>query len=75
MDGDDGVRAVVLAAEHLLRLGGVDSALELVEAALEIGIDRLAGGGPLEEDAEVVGTAPQRLAQGEIALDAPAAAA
>jgi hypothetical protein len=33
VDGDDGVLAVVLAAEHLLRLAGVDLGRQLVEAA------------------------------------------
>ena len=55
MDRDDGVGAVVLAAEHLLGLGGLDFALELVEPALEISADVLAGVGPLEEDADIVG--------------------
>ena len=71
MDGEDGVRAVVLAAEHLLGLGGLDLGLELVEPALEIGADVFPGRGPFEQHADVVGAALQRLAQGEVALDAP----
>ena len=48
MDGDDGVGAVVLAAEHLLDLGGLDLGLEFVEAALQVGGHVLAGVGPLD---------------------------
>jgi len=57
MDGDDGVDAVVLAAEHLARLGKLDVALEVVQALEEVPFDRLAGLGPFNEDAEVVGAA------------------
>ena len=39
---------VVLAAEHLLDLGGLDLGLELVEAALQIGEHVLSGVGPLD---------------------------
>jgi hypothetical protein len=63
----------VLAAQHLLRLAGVDLPTELVEAALEIIDDRLAGLPPLDEDGKVLDTAPQRIAEGAILLQ-PAAA-
>jgi hypothetical protein len=47
----------VLAAEHLARLGQLDVALEVVQALDEVCFDRLAGLGPFDEDAEVVGAA------------------
>jgi hypothetical protein len=53
----------VLAREHLLGLGGFHLRLELVEPAGELGGDVLAGGGPLEEHAEVLDPARQRVAQ------------
>ena len=40
MDGDDGVLAVVLAAEHLLGLAGLDFGAQLVEPAREVFGDR-----------------------------------
>ena len=51
MDRDDGVLAIVLAAEHLLGLAGVDFARKIVEAAAEIVGDRLARLGPFDEHA------------------------
>jgi hypothetical protein len=47
----------VLAAEHLARLGKLDVALEVVQALEEVRFDRLAGLGPFDEDAQVVGAA------------------
>ena len=57
MDRDDGVLAIVLAAEHLLGLAGVDLAAELVERAAEIVGDRLPRFRPLDEDGEIVDAA------------------
>ena len=73
MNGDDGVGAIVLAAKHLLGLGGVDLLLKLVEAALEIGADVLAGVRPFDQHAEIVGAPPQRLPQRLVVFQAPAA--
>jgi len=44
----------VLAAEHLLRLGGVDLALERLQRIAELGADVLARGRPFDQDAQVV---------------------
>ena len=63
VDGDDGVGAVVLAAEHLLDLGGLDFGLEFVEAALQVGGHVLAGVGPLDQDAEIGDPPAERVAQ------------
>jgi hypothetical protein len=54
MDGDDGVPAVVLTAEHLLGLAGLDLAIEGVERLLQFGVDRLARLSPLEEHRKVL---------------------
>ena len=59
MDRDDGVAAVVLAAQHLPRLGGLDVGLELVEALGQLRLDRLAGLGPFHQDGQVIDSAPQ----------------
>ena len=59
MDGDDRVLAIVLAAEHLLGLAGLDFALDRSSsAAREIVVDRLARLGPFDEHGEIVGAAP-----------------
>ena len=73
MDGHDGVDAIVLAAEHLARLGKLDVALEVVQALEEIRFDRLARPGPLDEDAEVVAAARQRLGERQLVFDAASA--
>jgi hypothetical protein len=63
----------VLAAEHLLRLAGLDLLVEGVERLRRLGIDRLARFRPLDEHGEIVALLLQRL--GEIAiLFEPAAA-
>jgi hypothetical protein len=73
MDRDDGVLAIVLAAEHLLRLSGVNLARELLEGAGQIVGDRLAGLGPLHEHVEVVQAAGERLPQLAVFFQAAAA--
>jgi hypothetical protein len=73
VDGDDRVGAIVLAAQHLLGLGGLDLALELVEPARQVGGDVLPSRAPLHEHRQVVGTALERGEQGEIVLDTAAA--
>jgi hypothetical protein len=62
----------VLAAEHLLGLAGVYFLREIVEAPGEILGDRLTRLRPFDEHAEILGTAPQRIAEGLIVLE-PAA--
>jgi hypothetical protein len=63
----------VLAAEHLLDLARLDLLIEGVEGDGELGVDRLARLGPLDEDGEVVALLPQRQDQIAILLEAAAA--
>src|SRR4029453_6990140 len=63
MNGHNRVLAIVLAAEHLLRLAGVDRAGEIVEALGEIVGNWLSGFRPLNEDGKVVGPSSQGLAE------------
>jgi hypothetical protein len=73
MDRDDGVLAIVLPAEHLLGLAGLDFSAELVEPAREIVGDRLPGLRPLDEDGQIVGTPLQGFGQVAIVFEpAPA---
>ena len=72
MDGDDGVLAVVLAAEHLLRLAGLDFADQLVEPAREVFGDRLPRLRPFDEDGEIVDAPLERLAQVAVVFEAAA---
>src|SRR6185503_5498750 len=73
MDGDDGVEAIVLAAEHLAGFGGLDVLLEVVEALQQVAVDGLASLGPFDEHAEIVGAGLQRVAERELLVE-PAAA-
>jgi hypothetical protein len=73
MDRDDGVLAIVLAAEHLLDLAGLHFLIERLERLSEILVDRFAGLGPLDEDGEVVALSLEREDQIAIQLE-PAAA-
>jgi hypothetical protein len=73
MDRDDRVLAIVLAAEHLLRLAGLDFSPELVEAFRQIGDDVLARLGPFDEDCEIVDTPLQRRTQIEVGFERLAA--
>ena len=73
MDRDDGVLAIVLAAEHLLDLAGLHFLIERVERLRELGVDRLAGLRPLDEHGEVVALLLERADQVAILLE-PAAA-
>jgi hypothetical protein len=69
MDGDDSVLAIVLAAEHLLDLAGLDFLVERLESLGELGIDRLPRFGPLDEDGEIVGALAQRHHQVAVLLE------
>jgi hypothetical protein len=69
MDGQDGILAIVLAAEHLLDLGGLDLLVERVERLGELGVDRLPRVGPFEQDGEVVAPLLERGEQIAILLE------
>ena len=73
MDRDDRVLAIVLAAEHLLDLAGLDFLIEGIDGLRELGIDGLARFGPLDEHGEVVALSPQRADQIAVLLEAAAA--
>ena len=73
MDRDDGVGAIVLAAEHLLRLGRLDLRLKLAETSHEIRVDVLPGVRPFDQHAQIVGASAERLAQGHVILQTPPA--
>ncbi len=72
MNRDDRVAAIVLAAEHLLRLAGLDRRRQLVEPAPEIVGDRFTGLRPLDQDSEVVDPPLERVAQTDVVFQ-PAA--
>jgi hypothetical protein len=63
MDGDNRVFAIVLAAEHLLRLAGIHRGRQVVEAASQIVSDRLACFRPLDENGQIVGATAERFAE------------
>jgi hypothetical protein len=73
MHGEDGVAAIVLAAQHLPRLSGLDVRLELVEAPGQVAVDGFAGLGPLDQNREVVRTPLQGVAEGQLFFEAPPA--
>jgi len=72
MDGDDGVAAIVLAAEHLRDPAGLHFLIEHLARLRELRVDGLARLRPLDQDAQVVALLLQR--QGEIAILFQAAA-
>jgi hypothetical protein len=61
----------VLAAEHLVRLRGIDLRLEVVEATCKIGRDVFAGVGPFDQYAEIIGAALQRPLQRLFVFESP----
>ena len=71
MNRDDRILAVMLTAEHLLRLSRVDLRAKIVERFGEVFGHRLPGPGPLREHGQVVDPRAQRLAQGAIVLEPP----
>ncbi len=71
MDCHDRVLAIVLSAEHLLGLAGVHFLRKIVEALGKIFEDRLAGLRPLDQDTQVLGATPERLAQVLVVFEAP----
>ena len=60
MDGDDGVLAIVLAAEHLLDLAGLDLGVEHVQRLRELGVDGFASLRPLDQNGQIVAAFFQR---------------
>jgi len=73
MNGDDGVLAIVLAAEHLLDLAGLHVLIEDIERGGELRVDRFPRLGPFDEHREVVVLLLERDNQIAILLE-PAAA-
>jgi hypothetical protein len=73
MDRDNRGGIVVLAREHLLRLGGVDLVFEFVQAAFEIGGHGFPAGRPFEQHAEVADAAAEGVAQLDVFTQAAAA--
>jgi hypothetical protein len=71
MDRDDRVLAIVLAAEHFLRLAGIDLCRQLVERSVQILDDRLAGFRPFDKHGEILGTTTQRVTETAIVLETP----
>jgi hypothetical protein len=72
MNGDDGVLAIVLAAEHLLRLAGFDLADQFIEAAREILGHRLPRLRPFDQHREIVDAPAQRFTQVAVLFEAAA---
>jgi hypothetical protein len=70
---DNRVLAIVLAAEHLLRLARLDGGRELVEGSPQVVGDRLPHARPFDQDVQVLEPAAQRVAQVTLLLE-PAAA-
>jgi hypothetical protein len=73
MDRDDGVLAIVLAAQHLLDLAGLHFLVEHVECTRDFVVDGLARLGPFDEHCQVVALCPERAHEIELLLE-PAAA-
>jgi hypothetical protein len=59
----------VLAAEHLLRLAGLDFGAQLVEPFRQVGRDVLPGPGPLDENGQISDAARQRRAQIDVGFE------
>ena len=73
MNRDDGVPAIVLAAEHLLDLAALDKAGELLDAVGELRDDVFPLARPVDEHAQVVRLGRERGDQLDFFLDTPAA--
>jgi len=72
MDREDRVAAIVLAAQHLARLGALDVGLQLLQPPEQVVLHGLAGLGPLDEHPEIVDTALQGVAERQLLLQTPA---
>src|SRR5207302_10948307 len=73
MNRQNGVLAVVLAAQHLLDLAGVDQTRELVDAGRQLAGDILALAGPFDEHTKILGALSERIDQLNFLFDPPAA--
>ena len=73
VDAHDRVLEIVLAAEHLLRLAGIDLGREFVEPAAEVFEHRFPGLHPLHEHGEILHPSPQGIGQVAVLLQPPAA--
>ena len=73
MNRDDGVPAIVLAAEHFLDFTALDEIGELLNALRELGSDIFPLACPIDEHAEVVCLGSERCDQLDLFLDAAAA--
>ncbi len=73
VDGQDRVRPVVVAAQHLLELGGLRGRLQGVEGGGEVGGHVLSRLQPVGEDLRVVLLAAEALQQLEVGVEALAA--
>ena len=69
MNREDGVLAVVLAAEHLLDLTAVNQARELLYALRELGENIFPLPRPVDENGQVVGLRFQRGHELDVFLD------
>jgi hypothetical protein len=70
MNRDDGVLAIVLAAEHLLDLAGLNLLIEDIERLRELGVDRLARLGPFDQHRQIVTLFPEREHQRPVLFEA-----
>jgi hypothetical protein len=68
VDGDDGVLAIHVAAEHRADLAGLNIAREHVDGPLEIRRDVLALSRPVDENGDVVLLLAQRLRQDAVVI-------
>jgi hypothetical protein len=73
MNCDNGIRAVMVTAEHLLNLAAVDEARELVDPLRHVGQDVFTLACPIDEDRQVVGFGFQGIDELDFLLDAAAA--
>ena len=73
MERHDRILAIVLAAEHLFDLAGLHFLVERVERSRELGVHRLAGFGPFDEDRQIFALAPERLDEIAVLIEAAAA--
>src|SRR5688572_14275932 len=73
MNRDDGVLAIVLAAEHLLDLAAFDEAGQLLDARGQLRRDIFSLTRPVDEHVEIVCSGCERRDQLDLFLDSPAA--
>jgi hypothetical protein len=69
MNRDDRIFAIVLASEHLLRLGGLHFLIEPIECVGKLGVHGFAGLGPLDEHRQILAPLAKGLDQISILLE------